>query len=286
MDRADATGFGISAIGHVTLLALLSLALARAVSPPPPGQSIEVSFVDKIDIASASPEAAPSPPEAGAAPDLGPTADAAPAPAVVSAPPQPSPQPAPPQPAASERSADISPARDQARVRPDRTQPSATRRQSNAAPVANRQSAQGTGQRTTRSLLGPDLLRGIGRDPSPSHDNRAPGAVMSQQAAAGIGDAIKRQVQPCANQQVSPGPGANRIRTYINLRINRDGSLSARPRVVRQVGIDDENRRYADRVADLTIATFMGCAPLRGLPQELYDVPNGWSNFTLSYSLP
>jgi uncharacterized membrane protein len=40
------------------------------------------------------------------------------------------------------------------------------------------------------------------------------------------------------------------------------------------------------RAALTSIATFVGCAPLRGLPQELYAVPRGWSNFTLNYSLP
>ena len=56
--------------------------------------------------------------------------------------------------------------------------------------------------------------------------------------------------------------------------------------MVRQSGLDDENSRYAQRVADIAIAAFTGCAPLRGLPDELYDVPRGWSNFTMNYRLP
>jgi hypothetical protein len=109
---------------------------------------------------------------------------------------------------------------------------------------------------------------------------------MGAQAAANIGSAIQRQIQPCANRQVNPGPGASRIRVTINLKLNRDGSLAARPRVVGHSGVDDENNRYVDRVDDLAIASFVGCAPLRGLPEELYDVQNGWSNFTLRYKLP
>ena len=34
------------------------------------------------------------------------------------------------------------------------------------------------------------------------------------------------------------------------------------------------------------VAAFTGCSPLRGLPQELYDVPRGWNNFTMRYRLP
>ena len=109
---------------------------------------------------------------------------------------------------------------------------------------------------------------------------------MTAQASASIAQAIARQVQPCADRQVYPGTGAERIVTPISLRLNRDGSLIGRPRVGRQRGLDDENSRYAQRVADLAVNAFVSCAPLRGLPQELYDVPRGWSNFTMNYRLP
>jgi len=85
---------------------------------------------------------------------------------------------------------------------------------------------------------------------------------------------------------VTPGPGAERIRVDLNLRINRDGSLASRPTVRGHSGVDEDNERYVARVDDLAIATFVGCAPLRGLPAELYDVPGGWANFTLRYKLP
>jgi hypothetical protein len=109
---------------------------------------------------------------------------------------------------------------------------------------------------------------------------------MSAQASANIGQAINRQVQPCADRQVYPGPGAERIATTIALSLNLDGSMRARPRVVNQSGLDDENRRYAQRVADLAVNAFVSCSPLRGLPRELYDVPRGWSNFRMVYRLP
>ena len=109
---------------------------------------------------------------------------------------------------------------------------------------------------------------------------------MTAQAAASIAQAIVRQVQPCADRQVHPGPGAERIVTSLRLRLNRDGSLQGRPVVAGQRGLDDENSRYAQRVADLAVNAFVSCAPLRGLPQELYAVPRGWSNFTMNYRLP
>jgi hypothetical protein len=136
------------------------------------------------------------------------------------------------------------------------------------------------------SHLGADFLKGLSADPSPSKSQAAPAAKIGAQQLANIASAILRQVQPCANRQVTPGPGAERIRVAINLHLNKDGSLAAAPRVVGHSGVDGENERYVDRVDDLAIATFKGCSPLRGLPAELYDVPGGWSNFTLRYKLP
>ncbi len=162
---------------------------------------------------------------------------------------------------------------------PERARPVAP-----ATPRATRQQGSATAQRNTGSLLGPNLLRGIGNDRNAR--SNSPPAQMTGQAAANIAQAITRQIQPCANRQVYPGPGAERIVTPVILRLNPDGSLAGRPRVGTQRGIDDENRRYSQRVADLAVNAFVSCAPLRGLPAELYDVPRGWSNFTMNYRLP
>jgi hypothetical protein len=109
---------------------------------------------------------------------------------------------------------------------------------------------------------------------------------MSAPALADIGSMIRRQVQPCASRQRSPGPGAEQIRVTIRLRLNRDGSLAAPPSVSGRTGVTEANSRYAERVDDLAINTFAACSPLRGLPAELYDVPNGWRVFSLRYNLP
>jgi hypothetical protein len=94
-------------------------------------------------------------------------------------------------------------------------------------------------------------------------------------------------VQPCADRQNNPGPGASRIVVTIRLQLNRDGTLNGRPVIAEaHGGVDDENRRYVDAIDRNAIATFMGCAPLRGLPPELYDVPRGWKTFSLRYKLP
>jgi len=259
MDRAEVTGAGVAVVAHAALLAALTWGFAMSSTLPPPPAPMEVSFVDEVGLVSASPEPSAEPAALATAPEVGPAEDAAPAPAPEA--PRPAPQEAVPAP------------------RPAAPQPRAART------PPTRPGTTGTAERTRRAGLGDLDPRGFGRDPA-SRSEQAPAAVMSAQAAANIGSAIARQVQPCADRQVDPGPGASRIVTTLNLKLNRNGSLSAAPRVVRQSGLDDENSRYAQRVADIAIAAFTGCAPLRGLPAELYDVPRGWSNFTMNYRLP
>jgi hypothetical protein len=260
MDRAEATGFGVSVVGHCALFAAAWLIVSRP-DLPASTQAFEVSYVDEVGLAAASPDPAPSA-MASVAPEVAPPEQAASAPA---------PEPVP------------EPAQSQAAPRPA---PSPERAATPPRPAPRPAGQQGSAnaQRNTGSLLGPNLLRGIGNDRNaPSN---SPPAQMTGQAAASIAQAIQRQIQPCANRQVYPGPGAERIVTPVILRLNPDGSLAGRPRVGTQRGIDDENRRYAQRVADLAVNSFVSCAPLRGLPAELYDVPRGWSNFTMNYRLP
>jgi len=235
------------------------------------------------------PQPQPKPRPKPAPPQPAPAARPQPAPKPVpQARPQPRPQPAAeraapakpaparPAPAAQPKAAPARPAGGQ----PARTAP--------ARPAAT--AGSGTNSASNRSRptgrLDDVFKSGFGTDPTPSRAQTPPAARIGAQAAANIGSAILRQVQPCANRQVTPGPGAERIRVTMNLRINRDGSLAARPTVRGHDGVDDDNQRYVARVDDLAIATFVGCAPLRGLPPELYDVPGGWSNFTLRYKLP
>jgi hypothetical protein len=250
MERTATIGIGAAVAGHAALFVLMWFIVIggnRELAMP---AAMEVSYVDEVGLVSGSPNPVPAaaPP---AAAEPGPVEQAAPSPETSSPAPVPSPSPAP--------------AREPARPQPAQTGASGSG-QVNRAPGLN----------LNPNSFGADPQRAAG----------TPGAVMSTQAAASIAQAIARQVQPCADRQVNPGPGAERIVTPISLRLNRDGSLQGRPRVGRQRGLDDENSRYAQRVADLAVNAFVSCAPLRGLPQELYDVPRGWSNFTMNYRLP
>lgn len=163
-----------------------------------------------------------------------------------------------------------------------------------AKPATKPAAKPGTGANQTATAakprggrLGNDFLKGLTAEPSKAPPSDAPPAAakIDGKALAAIVQAIARQIQPCADRQVDPGPGANQIVTTLNLRLNRDGTLAATPTVVRQTGIDDENERYARRVVDLGVAAFKGCSPLH-LPAEYYATANGgWSNINYNWKL-
>lgn len=242
------------------------------------------------------PEKAPAPPKPQPKPE--PPAKAPPKPEPAPVPkPKPAPvkaKPKPEKPPVKATDSKAEPKKAAAKPAPSKAEP----KKAAAAPAKAEtppSKAKGTGsdaksplKRPRGSLLDDDFRKGLTLSPSSAKPSAAaPGATMNAQAAADIGSAIKRQVQPCALQQVVTGPGVSRIVVKVHLQINRDGSLAGSPTIdPDHGGVDDDNRRYVDAVDRAAIASFKGCAPLRGLPTDLYDVPHGWKSFTLRFKLP
>ena len=247
-DRGEWAGTGAALLFHMLLIGALSLSLAHVVHPPE-SPPMEVELVsDQVALTAAAPAPLPAPPPPSQAPEVGP-----PIPDATVAPPTPSP---------------LAP----------RTKPTPTPPQP-AKPVAR------------GSRLGPDFLKGLDDELAP-RASVAPAhpaaATVSASAMAGIVQAIRRQIQPCADQQVNPGPGASRIKVRLHIQLLPNGRLKAPPEVTGTSGVDDDNGRFEERVRDLAVATFRGCSPLTGLPPDLYRTASGqgWSNFTMTYNLP
>ena len=272
VDRAELAGTGAALAFHAALIAALSFSLAHVVNPPEP-PPMEVEMVDEIGLQPAAPAATLTPPPQAQAPDLAetpppPQPEAAPTPVV-----QPTPQPrvAP----SNTLAAQV------AQLRPTPTRPQPAK----AAPA---QPAPARSAQPRASRIGADFLKGIADAPAATAPARASAPTISASAMAGIQQAIRRQVQPCADRQVNPGPGASRIRVRMRLMLFPNGRLKGAPQVLSTSGVDDENGRYEERVKDLAVATFVGCAPLTGLPPELYETDSGrgWSDFIMNYNLP
>lgn len=251
MDRAEWTGTGAALLFHVVLIGALTMSLASVSSTPEP-PAMEVEFVEEVGLTAAAPQPITVPPPPSQAPEIG---EAEPIEAPT--PPRPAPRPTP------------SPV-----VKPTPPRPAAPTR---PAPRVSR--------------IGDDFLKGIADDKLAPRAGPAPkpaAATVSASAMAGIVQAIRRQVQPCADRQVNPGAGASRIKVRMRLQLTRSGRLRGPPQVIGTSGVDDENARYEERVKDLAVATFVGCAPLVGLPPELYETESGrgWSDFIMNYNLP
>ena len=250
MDRAEWTGTGAALLFHVALIGALSMSLAHVDSTPEP-PAMEVEFVEEVGLTAAAPQPIALPPPPSQAPEIG-EAEPTPEPTPVRPAPTPSPvvKPSPPKPAPA----------------PPKPAPKVSR-------------------------IGDDFLKGIESDklaPKPGPAPKPAAATVSASAMAGIVQAIRRQVQPCADRQVNPGSGASRIKVRMRLQLTRSGRLRGPPQVIGTSGVDDENARYEERVKDLAVATFVGCAPLVGLPPELYETESGrgWSDFIMNYNLP
>jgi hypothetical protein len=247
-DRAEFAGTGAAIVFHVALIAALSMSLAHVNSTPEP-PSMEVELVEDVGLQSAAPQSIPSPPPPSQAPEMGEAIQPVPVPAPRAEAPSPAPsiKPAPPKPVKA--------------TAPPKPAPRVSR-------------------------IGDDFLKGIDGPDAPSRPAKPAAARFDARAKASVAALFQRLVQPCANQQVNPGDGANRIRVTVNLRLRPNGSLAGSS-VVRVTGVDDDNARYEERVRDLAVAVYRECAPFRGLPPDLYKTAEGgWSNINLTYKLP
>lgn len=277
IDRAEAAGLGVATAGHVALLAALTYGFATARLPVTKSDPIDVAFVDEAALESASPD--PSREAPGGAAAFEPLPESAPPVPTELTPPRPVPPIPAPQKTEVRAPAPTPDRRPVTRHQPP--QPPAATKPARPRQPPSRPSRPGK----SREAL--DInLEGTRDGPGKAETAGSPAAVMNAKAMANIGGLIRRQVQPCADRMVSPGPGASRIKVRLNLKLNRNGSLRAPPSVEGVSGLDEENRRYAQRVKEMAVAVFTSCSPLRELPPELYAVANGWSDFDMNYNLP
>ncbi len=209
----------------------------------PEPPSMEVEFVEEVGLTAAAPQSIPVPPPPSQAPEIG-EAEPIEAPPVV----QPKPAPA------------IKPA-------PAKPQPRAPAK---PAPRVSR--------------IGDDFLKGIADRSSPTKAPPKPAAAtFSATARQSVGNAILRQVQPCADRQPFIGEGADQIRLTVNLKLARSGRLTRPPTIVRMSGDSELRAKYGDLLEDQVRRIFAECTPLR-LPAELYDTPDGgWNDYTFTY---
>jgi hypothetical protein len=244
MDRAEVAGLGVATVGHLALLAALSLGFAATRLPVPKSDPIEVSFVEEVGLESASPTpdaappapllaAEPGPPEMPAALPVQPLPQSAPAPRT----PTPAPQPT-------------------ARAAPPRTVPAPPKPQPAARPAQSRSTGRLTG-----------LLTGVSDRESDSRSATPPAATAGPAVQASLQAEVRRQLKP--HWQSPSGADAELLRTELSIWLARDGSVT-RVEVIRTIGQTPSNRPQVKLHQEQAVRAVRLASPFN-LPDKFYD---------------
>lgn len=260
---------GLAALGHLLLLAALSVGLARSLPPDP--ASADITPVEFVEIGAETTVTRPPEPSLEAAPrDPGPPPppepEALPAPPVP-APPVPQPAPAPVEDVAAQDAVA------EPRAAPPRRAPA------RPAPPAKSFDAGAMAALIDKSI--PDApVRP--RDPSAfakSIEQAIPrGARISPRAMATLEQAIRAQIAPCWNPPIG-GADVQGMTVVLKIRLNRDGTVLGQPEFISQTGATAGNQAYARAFVETARRAVLRCAPL-DLPDDLYSY---WREFELNF---
>lgn len=254
----DGIGLLAAIVLHALLVAVLAAQFFFTANERPIPERMTVSLATEVSLESTAPEpvaesrAAIAPELAEEpAPLLEDTPDE-PTPAETTPPPRPQTQPQP-RPQTNTTRSDTSPRR---RPEPARQPP-----------------RERTAERPGGSRIGNNFLEGQGASEN-TDETRIPANQIGRSARASLQQAINRQLRPYWD--APSGLDAEQLVTVLAFRLNEDGSLNGRPRVVRQSGITDSNRPQAPLHAERAIRAVQRAAPF-DLPDEYY---NAWKNIT------
>jgi outer membrane biosynthesis protein TonB len=257
MDRAEAAGLGVATLGHLALLAALSLGFATARLPVPKSDPIEVSFVEEVGLESTAPAPSAEAPAPLQAPEEGPPAPAMPAPPAIQ--PVPAPRPAAQAPAPK-------PAQAAAKPTP------------NSAPPKPAPAAKPAVSRPTGRLAG--LLNGVSDRDTDSRSTATPAAAAGPEVEASLAAEIRRQVKPHWQRAAPSGADVQSLRTELTLTLARDGSLISIDSV-RTTGQSASNRPQVALHQERAKRAVTLAAPFR-LPVQYYDV---WKQISVTVDL-
>ncbi len=258
MDRAERAGIGLSVVGHVGLLVILSLNLMSVREMPKLSAPMDVMLVDKAGMESAAPEMSTKPPQAAEAPELGPVTEELPS--------EPTPAPLEPAPVAKPApSAKV--ATKPAPPTPTKATPAKPAPPSLAKP------------KPKATSLGTDFLKGIPVEKSTGTVTAPRVASLSPIQVNGLVSLIASQVKPCYTIPAG-GAGVETIISRIRLRLKPDGSIKVAPEVTGNVGVGAGNQPYVRQMNEAAVRALQRCAPYK-LPADLYE--GGWEDINFTF---
>jgi outer membrane biosynthesis protein TonB len=267
VQRADATGLGVAAVGHILLFGVLSLGLIAAPKPVPPlTRPVDIQIVDEVGLKDTVPNPSPVEPAPSVAPEVGPPVEAhtpEPTPAPVAkvppapAPPKPAPKVATPAPTPKPAPKVATPA---AKPAPKAT-PAAPPRPKLALNLPRPETATPRGSR-----LGSDFLKGVSDRPNAS-TAQTPRAAAGPAVEASLAREVLRQLKP--HWKAPTGADAEKLRTTLSISLTRDGAVAS-VRVIETTGVTDSNRGQVRLHQEAAVKAVRLAAPFV-LPTELYD---------------
>ncbi len=253
LSREERIGLLIAGTAHVALAMVLMLQ-DNTLEPIKPPQRITVSLAEEVALVSTAPDPSADP-AAATAPVLSPEVLPIPEPTPTRRV-RPTPTPTP-------------------RARPTPT-PTQRARPTPTPTSSRRPTPTPTATRTGGGRVSADSMRGLtDADGQSGAAGDRPSAVQQ----ASIDAAIIRQLKP--HWSPPSGVDVERLVTVVRFRLNRDGSLSGNPEVLRQTGVNDANRAQAARHQEQAIrAVRLAAAQGFNLPERFYS---GWSVVTSNF---
>jgi type IV secretory pathway VirB10-like protein len=250
MDRSERIGFGVSATGHIALIAVLALGLLHWSTPAPvPPPAMEVALTDRIAMESRATTHEEA--QTAQAPELGPSEPDAAPPEQALAKPEPKPVPKP----------------DKAQeAKPDKSKP-----QTKAdLAKAMQELAKADKNKPRRAAMLGDVLKGLDAPTkSDSTSTAASGnAPLSPEAARALRAEITRQLKPY--WRAPTGVDADKLITVLTWRLNPDGTLASGPTLVKQDGKTASNFPQQQLHIEAAIRAVRAATPFK-LPPDLYD---------------
>ncbi|MGB3795611.1 MAG: energy transducer TonB [Alteraurantiacibacter sp.] len=261
LSREERLGLAAAAVAHVALAAALAYHATREAPDFTPTERIDVNLASEVSLQSTAPDPSAQP-AASLAPEVADVPQAAQEPLEVPATvPVERPVTAPPPPPRPATRSTPAP----------RPSPQPSRR---AEPTpAPRPTATAT-QPARGSRLNDDFLAGTSDS---TGDRGSPAETVGPAQQASIAQAIIRQLRP----HWSPPSGIDieKLVTVVRFRLNRDGSLSGAPEVLRTNGVTDGNRTQVSRHQEQAIRAVRLAAPFN-LPEQYYS---GWRTITSNF---
>lgn len=249
MDRSERIGFGVSATGHLLIVAVLAFGLFHWSMPAPVAPpSMEVALTDKIALESRA--TSHEEVQTAQAEELGASEpDAAPPEQLAKPEPKPVPKP--------DKAQD---------AKPDKAKP-----KTKAELARAMQDLAKTDKNKPRkaNMLG-DVLKGLDAPAkSDSTSTAAAGnAPLSPEAARALSAEIRRQLKD--KWRAPTGVDADKLITVLTWRLNPDGSLASGPTLIKQDGKTTSNFPQQQLHVEAAIRAVRAAAPFR-LPPDLYD---------------